>query len=143
MPEFDTSDFTLVGPAEDGSFILAFTRCRPRASPTAGGPPHNARRISLIILHAIASRKSVPIQSDLAYNAVRRADLRHLDKEGWYPAIERLFHLQSSRPQNDFYIEEVWTMDSPNHGRAAVLTSSRMHEMPNGLCGRTFSLSLL
>lgn len=39
-------------------------------------------------------------------------------KEHWEPTIQRLFENQRALP---FRIEDMWSIDAPNHGDAAVL----------------------
>lgn len=56
-----------------------------------------------------------------------------LDKETWIPTIEHLFELQATVPSNTFSIIEAWAMDSPNHGRSAILNDTKLLAYPNGL----------
>lgn len=56
------------------------------------------------------------------------------DKESWLPTLECLFELQAKAPNDRFTIIEAWSVDSPNHGRAATTNEARLMNRPEGIC---------
>ncbi|KAI0766213.1 alpha/beta-hydrolase [Trametes elegans] len=109
----EKEELTLPGPEPDGGLSLAFIRLRPC---TPAAIPPQARRLSLVFLHSVASHK-----------------------EAWIPTIDHLFELQHSTPTDAFSVVEAWAMDAPSHGRAAVLNDSRLHDFPNGITGEQWA----
>ncbi|KAI8984799.1 Alpha/beta hydrolase family-domain-containing protein [Trametes punicea] len=115
----EAKEFTLPGLEEDGGLVTTLVRYKP--PPSAKGPsaPFDRPRLqlSLILLHAIANHK-----------------------ETWLPTVEHLFGLQHAAPTNAFTIVEVWSMDAPNHGRAAILNERRLlSSFADGITGKQCS----
>ena len=50
------------------------------------------------------------------------------------PALEHLFELQSETPNSSFTVIEAWSVDSPNHGRAAIANEAQLIARPEGIC---------
>ncbi|TCD66093.1 hypothetical protein EIP91_001851 [Steccherinum ochraceum] len=104
-------EFFLIGRPEHGSLRHAYKRYRWDRSSTAHIPsPKNG--IALVFLHCINSRV--------------------LHKETWEPTIEHIFELQATS-SNLVNVEEAWSMDIPNHGRAAKLNDEALQMRPEGI----------
>ena len=56
------------------------------------------------------------------------------DKESWLPTLECLFEMQAKASNTRFTIIEAWSVDSPNHGRAAIMNEARLMNRPEGVC---------
>ncbi|EIN09173.1 alpha/beta-hydrolase [Punctularia strigosozonata HHB-11173 SS5] len=105
--QLEATDFTLPGDESDGGLTIALTRYRPTP---ATAPAAAQDRLSLIFVHGVSSHK-----------------------ESWKPTIAHIFSLQAAAPNNAFAIVEAWSMDAPNHGRAAIINEQRLQTRPPGL----------
>nr|VWO99575.1 N/A [Ganoderma boninense] len=107
MTDIEATEFTLPALVDDGGLDVVVTRYRHRqfSDISAGGT-----RISLVCVHAVSYYK-----------------------ESWLPALEHLFELQSKTPSGSFTIIEAWSVDSPNHGRAAIANEAQLMARPEGI----------
>lgn len=53
--------------------------------------------------------------------------------ETWIPTIRYLFQLQSE-PESTLRIKDIWTVDSPNQGEAAILNEQILKEKYSDIC---------
>ncbi|PIL24611.1 hypothetical protein GSI_12495 [Ganoderma sinense ZZ0214-1] len=107
MSDIEASEFTLPGIVADGGLKIAVTRYRHRQLPNV---PPGGTRVSLLCVHAVSYYK-----------------------ESWLPALECLFELQSKAPDDRFTTIEAWSVDSPNHGRAAIANEAQLMNLPQGI----------
>ena len=77
---------------------------------------------------------TVRLSPDYIYSTKLTLPRSSTDKESWLPALECLFELQSKAPDSRFTIIEAWSVDSPNHGRAAILNEAQLMNLPQGIC---------
>ncbi|KAI1791877.1 alpha/beta-hydrolase [Ganoderma leucocontextum] len=105
MSDIEATDFTLPALVADGRLDVVATRYRLSDIQIGSGA-----RLSLVCLHAVSYYK-----------------------ETWLPTIECLFQLQAKARNNRFTVIEAWSIDSPNHGRAAIANEDRLMSIPQGL----------
>ncbi|KAI0655356.1 Alpha/beta hydrolase fold-1 [Cubamyces menziesii] len=108
----EAAEYTLPGIKEDGGLVNAFVRYTPVAKKTATPWAHTGPQVALFLLHGVAYHK-----------------------ESWLPTLEHLFEIQNATPTTAFTIVEAWSMDSPNHGRAAVMNDHLLQAFPGGVAG--------
>ncbi|EIN09722.1 alpha/beta-hydrolase [Punctularia strigosozonata HHB-11173 SS5] len=103
----EATDFTLPGHEADGGLTVALMRYRPATNLNSHAVKE---RLSLIFAHGVSNHK-----------------------ESWKPTIEQIFRLQAAAPDGVFRVLEAWCIDSPNHGRAAVINEQRLQTRPPGM----------
>ncbi|KAH9847864.1 alpha/beta-hydrolase [Lenzites betulinus] len=106
---------TVYNPPErgEGEYRNAWVRYRLPPNPEADeAKKFEGVRLSLILLHAVAAHSEI-----------------------WIPMLEDLFTIQRTTPTNAFTVVEAWSLEAPNHGRAAVLNEKLLPDLTKGITG--------
>lgn len=123
-------EFVLKAPPADDSLICCYKRYRPTGTSTTG----DKDSIALVLAHAIATRK---LSSRFALVAMLICKYMNVDKETWEPFIQSLFELKT---ETGVRVGEVWSSESPNHGRSAIMNEEALVKRPQGICASSLTL---
>lgn len=127
------TDFVLPGLAQDGGLDISATRYCPQQPQTV--VPERSDGLALLCIHGVSFRTCLPIS---APKSNLSSSMTSIDKESLLPMLEYLFELQIATQDRFCHIHEAWVLDSPNHGRAAVLNAKRLLDRPQGISTLSF-----